>query len=146
MPFLCDLLAFLSLTLVVWWTGKFGAASLTGVVVTALTLVLRPGEFFILGFTVASFLFDVLTKSVGYGNCFEKALRGAICLISFSVLSAGVAGAIIGSFFMGFRTLPAVLTFAGLHAIGGVIGAAIGVTLVRALITRKILPASGSCA
>jgi hypothetical protein len=49
------------------------------------------------------------------------AVPGAIFLISFSVLSAGVAGAIIGTFFIGFKTLPSILAFAGLHSIGGVI-------------------------
>ena len=34
MPFLCDFLAFTSLILVTWWTRKFGAASLTGIIVT----------------------------------------------------------------------------------------------------------------
>lgn len=142
MPFLCDLLAFLSLILVVWWTRRFGTASLTGLVVTALTLALRPGALHILGFAAASILFDVLVRGAGYRNCFEKPVRGAVCLICFSVLSAGVAGAIIGSFFMGFKTLPSILTFAGLHSIGGVIGGAIGVALIRALIARRIPPAA----
>jgi len=140
MPFLCDLLAFLSLTLVVWWTRKFGAASMTGIVVTALTLVLRPGAFQIFGFMAASAVFDVLVKVTGYGNCLEKPLRGAVCLILFSLLSAGVAGAVIGIFFMGFSTLLAIFAFAGLHAIGGLIGGTLGVVLVRALIARRITP------
>jgi len=144
MPFLCDLLAFMSLTLVVWWTGKFGAASLTGLVVMALTLVLRPGQFFILGFVAASVLFDILTKGAGYSNCFNKTLRGAACLISFSVLSSGASGVIIGRFFMGLESLLSILTFAGLHAIGGVIGGAIGVAIIKALIARGILPGSWS--
>jgi hypothetical protein len=140
MPFLCDLLAFLSLTLVVWWTRRFGAASMTGLVVTALTLVLRPGAFQMFGFMAASVVFDVLVRIVGYGNCLEKALRGAVCLILFSVLSAGVAGAIVGAFFMGFNTLPAILTFAVLHGIGGLIGGTLGVVLVRGLMARRITP------
>lgn len=140
MPFLCDLLAFLSLTVVVWWTGKLGTASLTGLVVTAMTLVLRPGAFHILGFAAASALFDVATKGIGYSNCFEKATRSVVCIVSLSLLSAGVAGAIIGTLFMGFKTMPAILTFSGLHAIGGGIGGMMGVTVVRALIARKIQP------
>lgn len=142
MPFLCDLLAFLSLTVVVWWTRKFGAASLTGLVVTALTLVLRPGAFHMVGFAVASMVFDISVKAAGYRNCLEEAPRGAVCLIAFSVLSAGVAGATIGTFFMGFKTLPSVLTFAGLHSVGGFIGGAMGVVVIRALMARKILPAT----
>lgn len=136
MPFLCDLLAFVSLILVTLWTRKLGSASITGLIVTALTLILRPGAFHMLGFIVASIVFDILTKIVGYTNCFDKPLRGALTMLLFSIICAGLAGGIIGSFFMDFKALPAILTFAGLHAIGGVIG----IILVRALTARKILP------
>lgn len=140
MPFLCDLLAFMSLTLVVWWTRKFGAAMVTGLVVAALTLILRPGAFDILAFAAASPFFDAATRAVGYRNCLDKTTASVVCIVLFSMISAGMAGVIIGSFFMDLRTLPAILTFAGLHAIGGVIGGAIGVTIVRALAARRIQP------
>ncbi len=140
MPFMCDLLAFISLILVVWWTRKLGSVSLTGLVVTALTLTLRPDALFMLGFIVASILFDVLTRAVGYKNSFESGLSGSLILILFSTICAGIAGAIIGSFFMGFSTAAAILTFAGLHAVGGIIGGTIGAVLVTALMKRKILP------
>jgi hypothetical protein len=110
-----DLLAFLSLTLVVWWTRKFGTASLTGLVVTALTLILPPGALYMLGFGAANILFDLLVGGAGYTNCFENALRGAgmsdILLCALSWCRRGM----IGSFFMGFKTLPSILTFAGLQ-------------------------------
>jgi len=141
MPFLCDLLAFLSLTVVVWWTRRFGAATLTGLVVTALTLVLRPVAFQILGFAVASLVFDVLTKAVGYRNCLDRGLTSASCIVASSTVSAAVAGATIGSLFMNLTALGAILTFAGLHAIGGVIGGVLGVVTVRALVARKVAPA-----
>jgi len=140
MPFMCDLLAFISLVLVIWWTRKFGSASLTGLVVTVLTFMLRPGAFFMLSFIVASILFDVLTRAVGYENSFESSLRGSLILVLFSTLCAGIAGTIIGIFFMGFSAATAILTFAGLHAVGGVIGGTIGAILVRALVRRKVLP------
>ena len=140
MPFLCDLLAFISLILVIWWTRKFGSASLTGLVVTVLTLMLRPGAFQMLGFIVASILFDVFTRAVGYRNCFESGLRGSLILVLFSTLCAGAAGSIIGIFFMGFNTATAILAFAGLHAVGGIIGGVIGSILVGALTRRKVLP------
>jgi len=109
-------------------------------VVTALTLTLGPGGFHMLGFIVASILFDVLTRGVGYKFPFESGLRGSLILILFSILCAGVAGTIIGAFFMGLNTATAILTFAGLHAVGGVIGGVIGAILVKALMRRKVLP------
>lgn len=142
MPFMCDLLAFISLILVIWWTRKFGSASLTGLVVVALTFTLRPDAFFMLGFVVASIFFDVLTRAVGYKNSFESGVRGFLILILFSTLCAGIAGSIIGSFFMGFNTVVAILTFAGLHAVGGIIGGIIGAILVGALMKRGVLPSS----
>ncbi len=140
MPFICDLLAFMVLILVVWWTGKFGAASLTGLVVAGISLMMRPTSFDILAFAAASIIFDVATRILGYQRLFTNPIRGGPILITLSLLSASVAGAIIGFFFMGFRTQQAVLTFAGLHAFGGVIGGVIGVILVKALMTRRIKP------
>jgi hypothetical protein len=140
MPFFCDFLAFTSLILVIWWTRKFGSASLTGLVVAVLTLMLRPEAFQMLGFVAASILFDILTKAVGYKNPFESGLHGSLILVIFSTLCAGVAGTIIGAFFMGFNTAAAILTFASLHAVGGVVGGVIGAVLVGALMRRKVLP------
>jgi hypothetical protein len=138
MPFLCDLLAFTVLVLVIWWTEKFGAASFVGVIVTVMTLMLRPTAFHMTGFLVASVVFDVATRILGYGRLFQNPVWGSAVLITFSVLSAGIAGIIIGAFFMGFKTQQAILSFAGLHALGGLIGGAIGVMTVRALIARRV--------
>jgi len=138
LPFACDLLGFVSLILVAWWARRFGAASLTGLLVTALTLVFRPDAFFMFGFAAASILFDILTRGVGYNNCFDKPLPSILILISFSTVCAGVAGLIIGSFFMEIRI--ALEVFTGLHAVGGFIGGAIGLVLVRALMARGVTP------
>jgi len=140
MPFLCDLLAFMALILVVWWTRKFGAASLTGLVVAGITLTLRPTSFDILAFVAASIVFDVATRILSYEQLFRNPIRGSAMLIFLSLASAGIAGAIIGPFFMGFRTQQAILTFSGLHAFGGLIGGVLGVILVRALMARRIKP------
>lgn len=138
LPFTCDLLGFVSLILVAWWTRRFGAASVTGLLVAALTLALQPDALHMLGFATASIFFDVLTRIVGYSNCFDKLLPSVISLISFSTICAGIAGLIIASFFVEFPV--AVDLFAGLHAVGGFIGGIIGLTLVRALIARRVAP------
>lgn len=138
MPFLCDLLAFTVLILAIWWTGKFGAASFVGMIVTTMTLMLRPTAFHMTGFIVASIVFDAATRVLGYRRLFQNRVEGSAVLIIFSVLSAGIAGIIIGTFFMGFKTQEAILPFAGLHAFGGLIGGIIGVITVRALIARHI--------
>lgn len=138
LPFTCDLLGFVSLILVAWWTRRFGAASVTGLLVAALTLALQPDALHMLGFVTASVFFDVLTRIVGYSNCFDKLLPSVISLISFSTICAGIAGLIIASFFVEFPV--GVDLFAGLHAVGGFIGGIVGLTLVRALVARRVAP------
>ena len=138
LPFLCDFLAFVSLILVVWWTRKFGAASFTGLIVAGLSLAFRPGATQMIGFAVASIAFDILTRIVGYRNCLDKPLSAVVGLTSFSTICAGLAGSIIGSFFMNPR--QPITIFAGLHAVGGFIGGVIGLILMGALKTRISTP------
>ena len=138
LPFTCDLLGFVTLTLVTWWARKLGAASLTALLVAALTFALRPNALYMLGFIAASILFDILTRLVGYQNSIEKPLPSIVSIISFSTTCAGVAGLIIGRFFLEFPM--ALELFAGLHATGGFIGGVVGVTIIRALMARKVMP------
>lgn len=129
LPFLCDLIGFASLILAVWWTRKFGTATAVGIIATVINFLFRPDAFFFLGFTVASLVFDVLTRLLGYRNCFERALTGTVSLVLISVFSAALAGSIIGLFFMPAPALTSwggVLGWAALHAVGGVIGGIIG--------------------
>lgn len=91
--------------------------------------------------TVASIVFDLVAWLLRYNFYFRKTSLTAVVLFSVSVLSAAVAGFIIGTFFM---TAPALakcggmLGWAGLHAVGGVVGGFIGVVLIGGLITRGI--------
>jgi len=140
MPFFCDLLAFTVLILIGWWTRKFGIMSLTGLLVTGLTFMLQPNAFQMIGFAAASILFDVLTKVIGYSNSFDKPASSSIILLSFSTMCAFIAGLIIGSIVMKLPTILGILTFAELHAIGGLIGGVIGLVLINALKTRITIP------
>jgi len=140
MPFLCDFLAFTTLILVGWWAGKFGIITLTGILVTGLTFMLQPNAFQMFGFMVASILFDVATRLVGYGNCFNKPLISALSLLSLSTVCGWIAGLFIGSLVMNLGSILAILTFSGLHAVGGFIGGVIGVILVNALRARITIP------
>jgi hypothetical protein len=138
MPSLCDMLAFATLILVIWWTQRFGAASLVGLIVTVMTFSVNSTAFQMLGFLAASIAFDIITRLLSYERLFQNLARGGVMLAVISVLSAGLAGAIIGGFVMGLGTAQAIFAFAGLHAIGGLIGAKIGVVLVHALVIRRV--------
>ncbi|UCH31572.1 MAG: hypothetical protein JSV05_08795 [Candidatus Bathyarchaeota archaeon] len=143
LPFACDLIGFSAMILAVWWTRKIGTATFVGLIALIINLIGRPTALHFFGFFAASILFDMLTFLSGYKRLFEKRLGGSIILFLTSVFSAAFAGLIIGSFFMEPPALAqwgGVLSWAGLHAMGGVIGGAIGVTIMNALTTRGFTP------
>lgn len=141
LPFLCDLIGFTALTLTVWWTRKLGSTTMVGLIATVINFIFNPGAIHFLGFTAASIVFDAASWLVRYNNAFRKTSYTMISMVPISTLSAAVAGAIIGTFFM---TAPAlakwggVLGWAAVHAVGGVIGGLIGASLIAALASRKI--------
>ena len=134
LPFFCDMLAIISLFLSAWWTKRLGAATLTGIIATLLNFVFRPGAVHFLGFTIASFIFDVVSKVVGYERCFSKS---GILAVVIAILSTWIAGFIIGMFFLAKADL---VVFPLLHAVGGLIGALLGLAIIRGLKNRGITP------
>jgi hypothetical protein len=141
LPILCDMIGFAILSLTVWWVRKFGAATAVGLIATVVNFVFNPGGFHFLGFAVASIVFDIAAKLIGYNRSFKNSLFATASMLPVSVLSAAVAGLIIGTFFMAAPALTkwgGVLGWAGLHAIGGVIGGIIGIVLVASLATRGV--------
>jgi len=143
MPFLCDMIGTSLLILVLWWARKLGTVTVTGVIATVLTLALRPAATHFFGFTAASVVFDALARLIGYRNCLERPVPSAISLLFISIVSTAVAGLIIGLLFMPAPAIAAMgglALFVGLHALGGAIGAAIGLMLVRALEARIVMP------
>jgi len=141
LPILCDMIGFAILTLTVWWTRKFGTATMVGLIATVVNFIFNPAGVHFLGFAAASMVFDITAKLIGYDRCFKKPLFVTVSMLPVSVLSAAAAGLIIGTFFMDTSALAewgGVLGWAGLHAAGGVIGGLIGITLVTGLSTRGL--------
>jgi len=141
LPFLCDLTGFASITLAVWWVRKLGTATFVGVIATIINFMFRPTAMHFLGFMAASVVFDLLSFASGYKRLFEQRILGSIILTAISIISAATAGLIIGAFFMSPTALQrwgGVLGWAGLHAIGGIIGGIVGVSLMNALSIRGI--------
>src|SRR5512135_227546 len=97
LPLLCDLIGFAVLTVAVWWTRRFGAATAIGLIATAVNFVLNPQAFVFLGFTAAAFVFDALGAVAGYNNVFAKSRITTFAGVGISTVSAAVAGLIIGS-------------------------------------------------
>lgn len=139
LPILCDMIGFSLLSLTVWWVRKLGAATLVGLIATAINFIFNPGGVFFLGFTAASIVFDLIAWLARYDVYLKKASSTAITLLSISVVSAAVAGLIIGTYFMAAPALAnwgGVLGWAALHAAGGIVGGVIGTTLVIGLVAR----------
>lgn len=141
LPFLCDLIGFSVLTLSAWWIKKLGAITAIGLTATIINFTFNPHATHFLGFAAASVVFDFTSRFVGYGSFFKKPLYTMIIAITISTISAAFAGLVIGTFFMTGTALAVwggVLGWAGLHAIGGVIGGGIGGLTVNMLVYRKV--------
>ena len=140
-PILCDMIGFAVLTLSAWRIGRFGVASTVGVIATLVNFFFNPGGIHFIGFTVASVFFDMMYATFGYKQCFKNNTLMILSTMTFSVLSAALAGAIIGAFFMAAPALikwGGVLGWAGIHSLGGAIGGMFGIVLVSSIKARGL--------
>jgi hypothetical protein len=141
LPFFCDMVGFSVLILAAWWIRKIGAITIIGAIATLINFALVANPYHFLGFTAASIFFDLTIAILGYNKSFRKKTYTVASMMTISIVSAALAGYIIGTFFMAgptFAAMGGVLGWAGLHAVGGVIGGAIGTSLVTGLYARKI--------
>jgi hypothetical protein len=146
LPIFCDLAVFLTLLLVVWATGKFGAASIVGIIGSIIVLMIRPSPHLI-GFATSAILFDILI-SVNKHKIQLKAYN-LITAALVTIVSAYFAGVIIGIFFMNrslnTETMQWALTFwGGWHLIGGVIGIAVAFPIIGILEKANVRKIKGA--
>ena len=140
LPILCDFAVFFTLLLATWLAGKFGIASLVGIIGSIMVLSIRPSPH-IIGFVAAAVLFDTLMV-INRHKIHLKAYNMATTTL-ITVLSAYFAGVVIGVFFMGkpldLTTLQWALTFwGGWHLVGGIISIAIAFPVIGALEKAKV--------
>jgi hypothetical protein len=141
LPILCDMIGIAVFTLTAWWVRKPGAVTMMGGVATLLYFMMMPGGTQFLGFTVAAVFFDVAASLIGYTRCCGGGKTGIAFLMGLSVASAFVAGIIIANVFMVPAALAGyggALVFALIHAAGGGIGGALGITLIQGLKRRGV--------
>lgn len=142
LPFACDLIGFIFLIIAVWWTRKLGAATAVGLISTIINFIIRPTATQFVAFLVASILFDLTTRIVGYKTCFGNLKVSAVSLIALSVLSGAFAGSIIGPFFLApgiiSQVYGTVIIFISLHATGGLLGGTLGFILIKAIESRGV--------
>ncbi len=144
LPILCDMLGVSALIITAWWVRKPGSVVFVGLVATLLNFVLRPGANQFLGFTAASLFFDIILSLLNYGKTVEGGMRSNVTLAVISSTATFLAGYIIGNLFLAPQVMNNVygnvFFFAGVHMIGGLLGAIIGIVLIRSLESRRVVP------
>jgi hypothetical protein len=135
LPIFCDFAVFFTLLLATWATGKFGIASIVGVIGSIIIFFARASPY-VIGFAASAMLFDALMLTTHH-KIDGKAYN--IIIASFATtLSAYSAGAIIGVFFSGNPLNQATLEWAttfwgGLNVIGGIMSLAITLPIIGIL-------------
>jgi hypothetical protein len=135
LPILCDFAVFFTLLLVTWAIGKFGAASIVGILGSIIIYLITASPH-IIGFVASAIAFDIL-MSASHHKIILKAYNMIMATL-VTALSAYFAGVVIGIFFMGKpidgTTLQWALTFwGGWHLVGGIIGIAITLPIIGVL-------------
>jgi hypothetical protein len=130
LPVLHDFIAFFTLLLVTFASGRFGSASLVGVVGSAVAILLG-GQPLIVGFAASAVLFDFLMLMCRHR--IRNTLSSLAVTAFATMVSAYFAGVVIGIFFMTY-TLWVALTFWGeWHLIGGILTLVVTVPIIVSL-------------
>ena len=130
LPVLHDFAAFFTLLLVAWVTGKFGTASMAGIIGSAVAIFLG-GPPLIVGFAASAVVFDLLIFAIHHR--IRSTTHSMLVTVFATLLSAYCAGVIIGVFFAPNTFLWA-LTFWGVwHMVGGIVTLVVTLPIIVAL-------------
>ena len=118
LPVIHGLAVYLPLLLTVWATGRFGTSSIAGIIGSIVAIFLG-GPTLIICFATSAVVFDLIL----FANHHEIKLAPYELTIAAiaTIVSAYIAGALIGILFTPGSTLQWALTFwAGWHMVGGI--------------------------
>ncbi len=135
LPVIHDFLVFFVLLLVVWATGKFGAASFVGVVGSVIVL-LAGGPLPMVGFAACSILFDLILI-LNHHKLTTKRFSIAIAAIA-TVVSAYVAGNINGLLILGLPLAFSTTIWSGENLAGAVLSLIIAFPIIGLLEKSKV--------
>jgi hypothetical protein len=136
LPILCDFSVFFTLLLVTWITGRFGTASIVGIIGSIIIFMINASPH-IIGFAISAILFDILMLANRH-KIHLKAYNLTVAAL-VTMISAYFAGAIIGIFFTEGKSLTAetvqwALTFwGGWHLVGGILSVIITLPIIGVL-------------
>jgi hypothetical protein len=141
LPIIHSVIIFLTLLLVVWATGQFGAASSVGIIGSIIVL-LAGGPLPVLGFAAASIIFDVMLVA-NHHRLNMKPYSLAIALLA-TVVCSYFAGVVNGIFFIPNMGLAFAVTVWGSWTIvGGIIGFAMALPIIGALERANVKKVKG---
>jgi hypothetical protein len=130
LPIIHSVIIFLTLLLVVWATGQYGVASSVGIIGSIIVL-LAGGPLPVLGFAVASIIFDVILVA-NHHKLNMKPYSLAIALLA-TIACAYFAGVINGIFILNQAPAFAVTVWGSWTIVGGIIGFAMALPIIGAL-------------
>jgi hypothetical protein len=130
LPVLHDFAVFFTLLLVAWATGKFGTASLVGIIGSIFaSFLINP--LIMIGFVVSAVLFDIIMIANNH-KLSMKVYNMTIAALA-TMASAYFAGVVIGVFAMN-GSFQWALTFWGVwHLVGGIVSVAVTLPLIAIL-------------
>jgi hypothetical protein len=129
-PILHDFGIFFTLLLVAWITGRLGTSIAVAFIGSAIAILLGAPPL-ILGFAASAILFDILlsAKQHKIRNTFKGLAIPAVAVM----LSAYVAGVVIGVLFMSNGLQWALTIWGGWHFIGGILAIVITLPIIAVL-------------
>jgi hypothetical protein len=140
LPILHDFGIFFTLLLVAWITGRFGTSIMVGIIGTLIAIPLGA-PVLILGFVGAAVVFDVLLlinrHRIG-ASVKDFVVAGLVTMVS-----AYVAGVLIGVLFMANGTFWALTVWGGWHLVGGILTVAITLPIIAGLEKANVRKLAG---
>ena len=130
LPIIHGIITFLTLLLVTWATSRYGAASAVGIIGSIIVL-LAGGPLPVLGFAVASLLFDAILL-VNRHKLNLKPVNLAIAVLA-TIVCSYFAGVLNGIFILNQAPLFAVTVWGSWTIVGGIIGLAVALPVIAAL-------------
>jgi len=141
LPILHDFGIFFTLLLVTWITGRFGTASMVGIIGSAIALLLGAPSL-IIGFAASAVIFDLLFSLNQHK--IRNSIKALAIAVTTTVISAYIAGVIIGILFMSMGMLWALTVWGGWHVVGGVFTLIITLPIIAGLEKANVRKIAGT--
>jgi hypothetical protein len=130
LPTIHGAIIFVTLLLVAWTTGQYGAASLVGTIGSVI-VVLAGGPLPVLGFVPAALIFDLLLLLSNHKLNLKPVNVGIAVLAS--IICAYVAAVVNGLIILNLQLIFTLTIWAGWNILGAIIGFAITLPIIAAL-------------